>query len=325
MSEEEEAIELTAQDMAVIDDVNDDYNEEETSEEVESDIVADDITSEDEYSDVEDSVTTEPSSTGYDRKQLEGAAAHYGLDPTKFNSEEALVNAIEVVGQTQGQLQDWNQWYQQQQEAVHRGEEVNYENEPAFRVDLDEDYDEGLKDAINDLAAKMQSHYDNQIYQLNGVINGQQHYVDQIRVQEQTNYVQSQLDNFDSAVQSLGNNELFGDKAFTELSSDSAQAKNMEALYSQAQLLASGYQAQGLQVPSLNELTEQAYKVVFHDDITKQERRRSNDRIRKASSRRLGSGSAISEKGMPSPSNDIVDNTLLKEFYENAMRENGTL
>ena len=57
MSEEDEAIELTDEDMAVIDDVNESYETEETSQEVESDIVEPDVTSEDEYSDVEESVT----------------------------------------------------------------------------------------------------------------------------------------------------------------------------------------------------------------------------------------------------------------------------
>tara|TARA_R100000781_G_scaffold78340_2_gene48556 strand:+ start:1826 stop:2797 length:972 start_codon:yes stop_codon:yes gene_type:complete len=323
MSEEEEAIELTAQDMAVIDDVNDDYNEEETSEEVESDIVADDITSEDEYSDVEESVTEEPSSTGYSREQLDGAAAHYGLDPTKFNSDEALVNALEVVGQTQGQLHEWNQWYQQQQQEPEQYDESSEDS--TFRVNLDEDYDEGLRDAIDDVAARMQQHYDGHIQNLYNTVQGQQYYVNQLQQQEQSQQVTGHIDVFNKSIQNLGESSLFGDGDYMSLETGSQEAQNMEAVYDRATVIATGYQAQGMEVPAMNDLVEQAYASVFSNEIKQQAQRRANDRVRKASARRLGSGSSVSSQTMPMSGEDPLENPLLKEFYENAMRENGTL
>jgi len=322
MSEEEETIELTDSDYAVIDDVNSEYSPEETSAEVESDIVEDDVTSEDEYSDVEESVTEEPSSTGYSREQLDGAAAHYGLDPTKFSSDEALVNALEVVGQTQGQLQEWNQWYQQQQEPEQYDESSE---DSTFKVNLDEDYDEGLRDAIDDVAARMQQHYDGHIQNLYNTVQGQQYYVNQVQAAEQQQQVSGHINVFNEAVQKLGEQTLFGDGDYVSLEAGSQEAQNMEAVYDRASVIASGYQAQGMQVPAMNDLVEQAYASVFSNEIQQQAQRRANDRVRKASARRLGSGSSVSSQTMPMSGDDPLENPLLKEFYENALKENGSL
>lgn len=319
---EEEAIELTDSDFAVIDDVNSEYSSEETSEEVESDIVEDDVTSEDEYSGVEESVTEEPSSTGYSREQLDGAAAHYGLDPTKFSSDEALVNALEVVGQTQGQLQEWNQWYQQQQEPEQYDESSE---DSTFKVNLDEDYDEGLRDAIDDVAARMQQHYDGHIQNLYNTVQGQQYYVNQVQAAEQQQQVSGHINVFNEAVQKLGEQTLFGDGDYVSLEAGSQEAQNMEAVYDRASVIASGYQAQGMQVPAMNDLVEQAYASVFSNEIQQQAQRRANDRVRKASARRLGSGSSVSSQTMPMSGDDPLENPLLKEFYENALKENGSL
>ena len=323
MSEEEELIELTDDDYAVIDEVNSEYSPEETSEEVESDIVEDDITSEDEYSDVEESVTEQPSSTGYSREQLDGAAAHYGLDPTKFSSDEALVNALEVVGQTQGQLQEWNQWYQQQQQEPEQYDESSEDS--TFRVNLDEDYDEGLRNAIDDVAARMQQHYDGHIQNLYDTVQGQQYYVNQLQQQEQAQQVTGHIDVFNQSIQKLGESSLFGDGDYMSLETGSQEAQNMEAIYDRATVIATGYQAQGVQVPPMDELVEQAYASVFSNEIQQLAQRRANDRVRKASARRLGSGASVSSETMPMSADDPLENPVLKEFYENAMRENGTL
>lgn len=320
MSEEEETIELTADDMAVIDDVNESYSPEETSQEVESDIVESDITSEDEYSDVEESVTEQPSSTGYPRQQLDDAAKYYGLDPTKYSSDEALVNALEVVGRNQGQLQEWNQWYEQQQQP----EQYDSEDNP-FRVDLDEDYDEGLRNAIDDVASRMKQHYDGQIENLQQTVQGQQYYVSQIQQQEELNQVTQHINVFSDSVKRLQDSNLFGDGDYTSLEPQSTEAKNMEAVYNQASILATGYQAQGMEVPVMDDLVQQAYHALFSEQINQQAQRSANDRIRQASARRLGSGASTSPVAMSNASDDPVDNPILKEFFENAMRENGTL
>ena len=321
MADEEGFVELTDDDMAVIEEVNSDSSQEETSTEVESDIGDVESTTEDVSSSVEESTTTEPSSTGYSREQLEGAAQHYGLDPTKFSSDEALVNALEVVGQNQSQLQEWNQWYEQQQNP----EQYDSDEQSSFKVDLDEDYDEGLKDAINDVAAKMQNHYDGQIQQLYQTVQGQQYYVNQLQQQEQQTEVMTHINVFSDSVKKLENESLFGNGDYTAHGADSQEAKNMEAVYDQASILATGYQAQNMQVPPMDDLVEQAYYAVFNNEIQQQTQRSANDRIRRASSRRLGSGSSTSPQALSNASNDPVDNQILKDFFENALKENGTL
>ena len=79
------------------------------------------------------------------------------------------------------------------------------------------------------------------------------------------------------------------------------------------------------EVPPMDELVEQAYASVFSNEIQQLAQRRANDRVRKASARRLGSGASVSSETMPMSADDPLENPVLKEFYENAMRENGTL
>ena len=323
MSEEDEVVELTDEDMAVIEDVNESYSTEETSQEVESDIVEPDVTSEDEYSDVEESVTEQPSSTGYSREQLDEAARYHGLDPTKFSSDEALVNSLEAIGQQQVQLQEWNRWYEQEQQEPEQYDESSEDS--TFRVNLDEDYDEGLRDAIDDVAARMQQHYDGHIQNLYDTVQGQQYYVNQLQQQEQAQQVNGHIDVFNQSIQKLGESSLFGDGDYMALEAGSQEAQNMEAVYDRATVIATGYQAQGAEVPPMDELVEQAYASVFSNEIQQLAQRRANDRVRKASARRLGSAASVSSETMPMSADDPLESPVLKEFYENAMRENGTL
>tara|TARA_R100000458_G_scaffold57014_1_gene62595 strand:- start:509 stop:1489 length:981 start_codon:yes stop_codon:yes gene_type:complete len=326
MSEEDEAIELTDSDMSVIDEVNAEYDfpdsEVETTPEPENDIGNRENTSEDVDNSVEQST-----GTGYPRGELDNAARYYGLDPTKYSSDEALVNALEVVGQTQGQLQQWNQWYQgqQQQQAVPVDEMPGEDSDDSFSIDLSDDYDEGLKDSINRLASNMQQHYDSQIDNLNNVIQSQQYYVNQLHQQEVQDNAKSQIDTFSRSVQKLDNSNLFGDADYMSIDQDSQQARNMEKVYDQATLLATGYQAQGMDVPAMDDLVQQAYHMTFHNEIQQQSVQQSNDRLRAASARRLGSGASLSSQPAPAASDDPVDNPILRDFYENALRENGSL
>ena len=322
MSEEDEAVELTDADMAVIDDVNESYSTEETSDEVESDIGSSDNTSEDVDSGVEQSTTT-----GYSQEVLDEAARYHGLDPTKFNSDESLVNALEAIGQKQAQLQEWNQWYEQQQYSQAGSVDENPEEhvESSFNIDLGDEYDEGLRESINRLAQNMQQHYDERINSLNEVIDSQQYYVNQLQQQEIASNTQSQIETFSNSVKKLGNESLFGEADYLSIEPNSQEARNMEQVYDQATLLATGYQAQGMDVPAMDELVQQAYHMTFHNEIQQQSIQKSNDRLRAASARRLGSGASLSSQPAPAASDDPVDNPVLKEFYENAMRENGSL
>lgn len=322
MSEEEEVIELTDDDMSVIDEVNEDYNAEETSEEVESDIGNYENTSEDVGSGVEQSTDT-----GYTTEVLSEAAQYHGLDPTKFSSDEALVNALEAIGQKQVQLQEWNQWYEQQQYSQADSVDENPEEygEPSFNIDLGDEYDEGLRESINKLAQNMQQHYDGRIDGLNQVIDSQQYYVNQLHEQEMVNNTQSQIDTFSNSVKKLDNNELFGEADYLSIEPNSQAAKNMEQVYDQATLLATGYQAQGMNVPAMDDLVQQAYHMTFHNQIQQQSVQKSNNRLRAASARRLGSGASLSSQPAPAASDDPVDNPVLRDFYENALRENGSL
>lgn len=326
MSEEDEVIELTDSDMSVIDEVNAEYDlpdsEVETTPEPESDIGNSANTSEDVDNSVEQSTET-----NFPRVELDRAARYYGLDPTKYSSDEALVNALEVVGQTQGQLQEWNQWYQgqQQQQAGSVDEMPEEDVNDSFSIDLSDDYDDGLKESINRLANNMQQHYDSQINNLNEVIKSQQYYVDQLHQQEVQDNAKSQIDTFSRSIQKLENPGLFGEGDYISIEQDSPQAKNMEQVYDQASLLATGYQAQGMDVPAMDDLVQQAYHMTFYNEIQQQSVQKSNDRLRAASARRLGSGASLSSQPAPAASDDPVDNPILRDFYENALRENGSL
>ena len=330
MPEEEtqdEEIVLTQDDVAVIDELESDSDPE--------DIVTEptdsaEVEAEPEPQSSEEVSTTEDSSAQTYNPELVARAQHFGLDPSGFASEQSLQSVIGQFEHGNAQLSQWNEWYSNQQSQYNSEEQPP--QAPQFRVDLGEDYDEGLREAINQMAAQMQYHYDNQlnvvaqsILDQQNAIQYQQQYVTLAENQQQQQYAASELDQFNSAVNRLSNESLFGSESYETLDADSSQAKNMEKLYEQVSVLTNGYQSSGKQIPSTEELVKQAYHATFADEIGNQSRKSFNNRVRANSSRRLGGGSTtVAREVPPEDADEAINSDILKDFYDAAVAENGS-
>ena len=305
-------------------------------------------TADDESYEIEqsDSVDSEPEPVVDDEPSIDGdvsgqtfnpdlinRASQYGLDPAGFANEEQLQYVVNQFNQGNDQLYQWQNWYQNQLQTQPAQPAEEYRSQqPQFRVDLSDDYDEGLRTAIDQMAAQMQSHYDQQlnvvaqsILDQQDRIAYQQQYVSQAEAYQQQQNAAGELDQFNNAVSRLDNQALFGDSSYQELESGSQQAQNMERLFDQVNVLAAGYEAQGLLVPQQDELVKQAYHTVFGDQISNQHRQRFNDRARRNSRRRLGSGATTAaQPELADDVDELVNSEILKEFYDSAMTDNGS-
>ena len=170
----------------------------------------------------------------------------------------------------------------------------------------------------------MHGHYSQQFEILAGELLRQQEYVGYAQQQQMIDSAHGQLGQFNGAVQALNNSRLFGEIPYEEIDPGSPEARNMENLYNQATVLANGYAASGQQSPEFSELVEQAYRASFGDEIEKINRDRFNDRMRNASKNRLGSGTSTSRPDGADP-DDPVNSPVLKEVYEDMLKENGDL
>ena len=262
---QEEEITLTEDDLAVIDEV------EATDEEPQEIEQSDSVDSESELVvDDEPSIDDDVSGQTFN-PDLVARAQQYGLDPNGFANEEQLNYVVNQFNQGNDQLYQWQNWYQNQLQTQQTQTAEQYRTQqPQFRVDLSEDYDEGLRTAIDQMAAQMQTYYDQQldvvarsILDQQDRIAYQQQYVSQAEAYQQQQNAASELDQFNNAVSRLDNQTLFGDSSYQELEPGSQQAQNMERLFDQVNVLAAGYEAQGLLVPHQDELLKQPYHTVF--------------------------------------------------------------
>lgn len=323
--QQEEEVTLTEEDLSVIAELESDDTEQEIIESTEPAEV--EASSNETESSDEPSTTEEPSGQTFN-PDLTARATQYGLDPSGFATEQALQHVVQQFDQGNEQLSQWNNWYQGQQQQT---PEAQPPQRPQFSVELGEDYDEGLKSAINAMAANMQAHYDGQlnlvaqnILDQQNAIQYQQQYVTLAENQQQQQQAASELDQFNSAVNRLSNEELFGDQPYESLDAESAQAKNMESLYERMTVLANGYQASNQAVPSVDELVKQAYHATFADEIYNQSRTNFNNRMKSNSSRRLGGGGTTAAKTeLIDDVDDAVNSQILKDFYDAAIAENG--
>lgn len=325
MSEEQEseveAVELTESDLAVIDEINEERGIEIDSEDNSVETI--DETVEDIDTGSVESSTSEPTVSD----DLRQAAEYYGLNANDFATPEALSRVVDQFILSEQQLQQvYNQQYAQQQAQSDQGDIVPQAQDIAeqFKIGLGDDYDEGLRSAIDGLANNIVGSFNSQVDQLRQQINYQQQFVDQAYREQSQSMAQGQLDQFNSAVQSLKHKSLFGDKPFQEIDANSKEGQNMSALFDQMTVLATGYQQSGQQTPAYGELVNQAYRALFGNEIDSLNRRRTNDRLRKASKRRLGGGKAT-QKTAPAPTDDPVNDPVLKEAFDGFLRENGDL
>ncbi len=324
---QEEEITLTEDDLAVIDEV------EATDEEPQEIEQSDSVDSESELVvDDEPSIDDDVSGQTFN-PDLVARAQQYGLDPNGFANEEQLNYVVNQFNQGNDQLYQWQNWYQNQLQTQQTQTAEQYRTQqPQFRVDLSEDYDEGLRTAIDQMAAQMQTYYDQQldvvarsILDQQDRIAYQQQYVSQAEAYQQQQNAASELDQFNNAVSRLDNQTLFGDSSYQELEPGSQQAQNMERLFDQVNVLAAGYEAQGLLVPQQDELVKQAYHTVFGEQISNQHRQRFNDRARRNSRRRLGSGATTAaQPELADDVDELVNSEVLKEFYDSAVSDNGS-
>ena len=321
--EQSEEITLTDEDLNVIDELETDQEITESTETAEVEAVAEETQSSD------DSSTTEEPEGQMFNPDLTARATQYGLDPSGFANEQALQHVVQQFDQGNEQLSQWNNWYQGQQQQT---TEEQPPQRPQFSVELGEDYDEGLKSAINAMAANMQSHYDNQlnlvaqsILDQQNAIQYQQQYVTLAENQQQQQQAAGELEQFNSAVNRLSNEGLFGDQPYESLDAQSPEAKNMESLYERMTVLANGYQASNQVVPSVDELVKQAYHVTFADEINNQSRTDFNNRMKSNSRRRLGGGGTTAAHTEPAmDADEAVNSQVLKDFYDAAIAESGS-
>ena len=317
----DEEVTLSEGDLDVIDSLeNDTESEPGVSIEEESTDTAEVEAVSEEDNSVEDSTVDDGQTFNPD---LTSRAQQYGLNPSDFGTEESLSYVVNQFDQGNATLSQWNNWYQGQQQQG--GTEEQLPQQPQFSVELGEDYDDGLKAAINAMAANMQHHYDNQLNVVAQSILDQQQFVNYAQQQQSQEYAAGELEQFNTAITNLSNEDLFGSSAYQELDPGSPEANNMESVYEQMTILANGYQSSGRGMPSMDDLVKQAYHSVFADEIGNQDRQSRNDRLRSNSKRRLGGGVSPSSDARPIDDiNDAVNSNVLKDFYDSAMIENGS-
>lgn len=319
--EPDEEVTLSEGDLEVIDSLeNDSESEPGVSIEQESTETAEVEAVSEEDNSVEDSTVDDGQTFNPD---LTSRAQQYGLNPSDFGTEESLSYVVNQFDQGNATLSQWNNWYQGQQQQG--GTEEQLPQQPQFSVELGEDYDDGLKAAINAMAANMQSHYDGQLNLIAQSVLDQQQFVNYAQQQQSQEYAAGELEQFNTAITNLSNENLFGSSAYQDLKPGSSEAKNMESVYDQMTVLANGYRSSGRGMPAMDDLVKQAYHSVFADEIGNQDRQSRNDRLRSNSKRRLGGGVSPSSDARPIDDiDDAVNSNVLKDFYDSAMIENGS-
>lgn len=320
----DEEIILTDQDEAVIAELEGDEIEE-------NDIGGSEPISEDETSEVAEDIADDFSLSDQTfNPDLINRAEVYGFNPDDFQNETALRRVVEGFDQGNAMLDQYQQWsYQSQQQAVPQsGEEQippgNNTLAP-FQVNLGDEYDEDFKAAINGLASQMHSQYSENFDVLARTLLDQQGVIDQYQSVRASEQAQAEIDHFDYLVGEVGNSDLFGDSSYMELDPSSSEAQNRERLFTQMEVMANSFAQMGQPVPPDDQLIDQAYRSVFGNEIDDQNRRSFNDKMRKASSRRLGGGGSTKQVAAESDPNDIVNDAALKDVFDGYLRENGEL
>ena len=315
-SEETEEVELTEKDLDVIDEINQENEPEETTGGDDEQSVATREVDEPQFSqDAE--ADADPADDN-----LVKWANYYGINPDDYSNEDALRRQ---VASTSRYYQQVRQAQQLQQQPTQQAPTDTQEEQVAkqFRIGLGDDYDEGLREKINELATEMQQHYDSQMAVLAQAVLGQQEFIGSRQQEQKTAQYKSELDSFNDAVGTIGNKELFGESGYQDLAQGSTESRNREQLYDQVLVLASGYQQQGRQIPAMGDLVNQAYRTTFSNEVDNQSRKSFNNRLRKQAKRRLGSGSSAKKTSVPT--DDPVDNPLLKEAFDGFLKDNGDI
>lgn len=315
-SEETEEVELTEKDLDVIDEINQENEPEETTGGDDEQSVATE-----EVDEPQPSQDAEADADPADDNLVKWAN-YYGINPDDYSNEDALRRQVASTSRYYEQVR---QAQQLQQQPTQQAPTDTQEEQVAkqFKIGLGDDYDEGLREKINELATEMQQHYDSQMAVLAQAVLGQQEFIGSRQQEQKTAQYKSELDSFNDAVGTIGNKELFGESGYQDLAQGSTESRNREQLYDQVLVLASGYQQQGRQMPAMGDLVNQAYRTTFSNEVDNQSRKSFNNRLRKQAKRRLGSGSSAKKTSVPT--DDPVDNPLLKEAFDGFLKDNGDI
>ena len=307
--QEESEVELTEDDMAVIEEINESPDDN-TDEDDFADDDSGDVESDADEDDVSPSGDNEPSSDI--RPEMAQMAANYGLDAGDFANEDALartLSSFNAYGQT------WQQAWQSQV-PQQDGEDPSPRG---YQFDLKDDYfDDDVITALNNGLNSVAGDTQRQIEALSAYVFQHQQ---AFQGQKDADFAENEIAQFDSAVSSLNRNGTFGEGGYRDHEQVTSFAKNRERLYDEAVQLADGYRLKNLTVPDVGELVRRADLLAFEGDHEKLNRRRANNRIRRQAGRRIGGSS--SEKSSNVSADDPVDSPVLKEAWDGFMQDNG--
>ena len=195
---EEEPVELNEDDMAVIDEINN-----ESDEDTEDDGLADDDSGEVDAGEDDDSPSGDDEPDGEISPDMVQMAANYGLNAGDFADEAALARTL---GTFNAYGQQWSQaWQNQQQPRGEEGEPAPVGYQFGFKEDyFDDDVIEALNDGLNSVAGDTQR----QIEQLAAYVFQHQQ---AFQGQSDAAFAEHEITEFDSAVSSLSRKSTFGD------------------------------------------------------------------------------------------------------------------
>lgn len=315
---DEPEVELTAEDMAVINEIN-----EERSNDDEKPVVNDTDTTTD-VEEADDS--TEP--TEFTDEHSAQAQA-YGLDVKQFETPAQLERKILDIDRRWAEHAAMQRWQQQQQQFLQQQQvpqqQPQQPGQPAtppadvpFKLNLNTDeYPPELIEQVNTAFKAVHEHYQplqQQVQQL-------QQFVEQQRQQMEQAKQAEIFAEFHRSVQGLNHKQLFGE---TPESLSQEQALNIRKLYDHASMLAEGYAVRNMPVPPMSELVRRAEKLAFEKELDQYRAQTRNARIAKQAQQRLGSGRrSTSFQSQGKWDGDDVDNPVLKEAWDRMIAERG--
>lgn len=215
---------------------------------------------------------TEPKAPAFEDALLKRAES-YGFtkeDAEAFGSPEALQSAMTAFDRrVSNEVRQSRQPAEQKPAEKPQEQPAQAQAQPAAQVeafDLDklmpaEKYDEDFRAPIKAVVDTFRGEIA-QLRQQNQALTGW------IQQQQQ----QAVLNQFDTAIQSLGHKDLYGEGSVQQLDPNSPQYKAVQQVWEQANILADAYAAKGITIPSVEEMVRRAERIVHGDTLTKKAR-----------------------------------------------------
>ena len=262
-----------------------------------------------------------------DEALLQRAQA-FGLDAAKYSPEDlqSRLDDFDRMFSSKGQqflqqhqqMRNMPQGYPQPQQPQQQPQQSqpDAQQQQAWSFGLDEDYGD-LGQQLDAGAQKLRDEVLGYMNTMAGVLMQQQQAVQTWQQQQSQAAMEREANEFHDAVQSIGD-EVFGNKAYSDLKPGSAEAKALEQLGDNVRTMALGLQAAGLPVPPMKELVSRAYRVAFHDRIESRLKAEQNKRLQEASRTRMGGGGRVAAPHGHNPpgTDDPTRNPKLIEAFE---------